>query len=149
MPQKIHCIARKKFDYDIIMGDFVEIKGVVKFNEKSQEIYLEVQTLKIISQEEANVQLSQHQSSFFNEENLKILTDDTMSGIVQILTNKATQEGFKLVRKISIKEERLTLFCHQHANFGKDVNLNTGCEFKIRIGSFMKGNNKKLSHYKL
>ena len=102
---------------DINSGDYVDIRFKLKVLSNKYLKYqfnFEIQTLIIITKEEADAHLNAQDTTYFVHSNLKNIIKNTSQEMIYYLQSYANQKGFNLVRKHSINEPRIKLFCHHH-----------------------------------
>lgn len=135
-PQQIECFS-DNISTTPYLEKYVELRGVLSRQESRRlvsRLCLHFAEISEISQEIATMETVVRQSSWFTPCNLDNLGHFSSAiDLIKFLGERANEDGFELTRKHSLKENHITLYCHQHSCFGKNPALNKECPFRIRI----------------
>lgn len=137
LPRVLECFCDEPLQ-EFANGLCAEVRGTLRALRGKQRdvsrVVMQNCHITVISREDATMEELMKLATWFTEENLSELRGFTSaSELITFLNQKASCEGFQLVRKHSVKETHLTLRCHQHSHYNKLKELNEECEFKVRI----------------
>ena len=102
--------VKYELNNELNVNDYVKVVGnVIPIENKTNlinRIRIDATEVVIISQDEADLHLNNHLTTFFSYENLKEITKSSATEMIDFLQTYANKEGFRLVRKHSINEKK-------------------------------------------